>query len=138
MSKLYASVVSDKVNTPKTARGDDFISATFTYGSKDDPKRAVTVELGANPFSAHAWVNPELRPKDRGIRLTFVVIGDPQEPPDLVAELFSLPNFWILGNTNDPKEYSMLSSSYKDLADELGLYFDRSALDEYLEQEDPR
>jgi len=138
MSKLYVAIASDRLKNYRTAQGDDFISASFTYGSAKDPKDAVKVELGADPFSASVWVNPELRHKDRGIRLAFE--ADDQETL-LIAEIFRPDHaLTLLAHEREPEEFAKFSEMIRKMADELGLYYDRTALDEWLEedQDEPR
>lgn len=131
MSKLYGDIRSDRRQNPVTLQGDSWISATFKFGSKDDSKDAVRIEIGSDPFSASVWVRPELRPKDRGIRLLFSQTGC------LYADIFTQNgDIFDLDTFTDAQDtFENFSGLMSKLADELGLYYDRTALDEWLKEQ---
>jgi len=142
MSKLYVAIASDRLENYRTAQGNDFISAAFTYGGAKEPKDAVKVELGADPFSASVWVNPELRPKDRGIRLIFAGKDDDLYEY-LSAVIFFEKNSYCISETFQSadeltvEQAEVFSAKWRNFADRLNLHYDRTALDKWLE-DDPR
>lgn len=136
MSKLQVSVNSDRRQNLTSVLGNMLISATFHYGSASDSKPAVSVNLTSNPFSADVWTAPELRPTDRGIRLVFCTDGGRN---DLSAEIFSPDNRQSLEQfAYEPEKYEWFSGIIAKLANDLNLHYDRTSLDKWLEQEDPR
>ena len=76
--------------------------------------------------------------KDRGIRLSFVSHGDEDDELALTAELFSGSRVFVLDWMFPQQGYEKFSAYIQRYADQLGLHYDRTALDEWLKEEDPR
>lgn len=74
------------------------------------------------------------RPKDRGIRLVFSTISG-----SLFSEIFVGNDTYPLEDfAYGPDKFESFSDLMSKIADQLGLHYDRTALDKWLEEEDPR